>query len=135
MKMIDTYINSLCKELDVKIKIKHLLLRDTYWIIIAAKLSSLIYLNQRVIRHPIEIKKVVPFCKALVEEMIGRKIVGEVYPDEEYYSSIEVSGDKGDDIYSILLGIKVNSGYTGDVSVLFDHIRKFVYDVLDWNER
>lgn len=135
MKMIDTYINSLCKELDVKIKIKHLLLRDTYWMIIAAKLASLIYLNQKVINHPIEMKKVVPFCKSLVEEMIGRKLVGEVYPDEEYYSSLEASGDKGDDIYSILLGIKVNSGYTGDVTVLVDRILEFIRDTLGWNNK
>ena len=126
--MIDTYINSLCKELDVKIKIKHLLLRDAYWMIIAAKLSSLVYLNQKVINHPIEMDKVVPFCKSLIEEMIGRKLVGEVYPDEEYYSSLEVSGDKGDDIYSILTGIKVHSGYTGDVTVLVDRILEFIRD-------
>lgn len=133
--MIDTYVNNLCKELDVKIKIKHLLLRDVYWLILAAKLSSLVYLHQKALNDPIEIDKISVFCKALVEEMIGRKIVGEVYPDEEYYSSLEVSGDRGDDIYSILTGIKVHSGYIGDVTVLVDRILEFIRDTLGWNKK
>lgn len=125
MKIIDTYVNNLCKELDAKIKIKHLLLRDVYWLVLAAKLSSLVYLHQKAVNDPIEIDKISVFCKSLVEKMIGRKLIGEVYPDEEYYSVIE--GNKRlDDIYSILVGIKVKAGYQGRTDELMREIGKFV---------
>lgn len=125
MKMIDTYVNNLCKELDVKIKIKHLLLRDVYWLILAAKLSSLVYLHQKVVNNPVKIDKITIFCKSLVEEMIGRKLFGEVYPDEEYYSTLKGNGSI-DDIYAILVGIKVKAGYQGKTDELMREIGKFV---------
>ena len=74
MKMIDTYVNNLCKELDVKIKIKHLLLRDVYWLVLAAKLSSLVYLHQKAVNNSVEMDKISVFCKSLVEEIIGRSV-------------------------------------------------------------
>ena len=123
--MIDTYVNNLCKELDVKIKIKHLLLRDVYWLVLAAKLSSLVYLHQKVVNNPIEIDKITIFCKSLVEEMIGRKLFGEIYPDEEYYSTLKGNGSI-DDIYAILVGIKVRAGYQGKTDELMREIGKFV---------
>lgn len=125
MKMIDTYVNNLCKELDVKIKIKHLLLRDVYWLILAAKLSSLVYLHQKAVNNPIEIDKISIFCKSLVEEMIGRKLIGEVYPDEEYYSTLKGNGSI-DDIYAILVGIKVRAGYQGRTEELMRRLGEFV---------
>ena len=125
--MIDTYVNNLCKELDVKIKIKHLLLRDVYWLILAAKLSSLVYLHQKIVNNPVEIDKITLFCKSLVEEMIGRKLVGEAYPDEEYYSTLKGNGSI-DDIYAILVGIKVRAGYQGRTEELMREIGKFVGD-------
>ena len=125
MKMIETYVNNLCKELDVKIKIKHLLLRDVYWLILAAKLSSLVYLHQKVVNNPIEMNKISVFCKSLVEEIIGRKLIGEVYPDEEYYSTLKGNGSI-DDIYAILVGIKVKAGYQGKTDELMREIGKFV---------
>lgn len=125
--MIDTYVNNLCKELDVKIKIKHLLLRDVYWLILAAKLSSLVYLHQKAVNNPIEIDKISIFCKSLVEEMIGRKLIGEVYPDEEYYSMLKGNGSI-DDIYAILVGIKVKAGYQRRTDELVREIGKFVGD-------
>ena len=123
--MIDTYVNNLCKELDVKIKIKHLLLKDVYWMIMAAKLSSLVYLHQKAVNDPIEIDKISIFCKSLVEEIIGRKLIGEVYPDEEYYSTLKGNGSI-DDIYAILVGIKVRAGYQGRTEELVREIGKFV---------
>ena len=125
--MIDTYVNNLCKELDVKIKIKHLLLRDVYWLIMSEKLSSLIYLHQKAVNNPVEIDKISVFCKSLVEEMIGRKLIGEVYPDEEYYSTLNGNGSI-DDIYAILVGIKVRAGYQGRTEELMREIGKFVGD-------
>lgn len=124
--MIDTYVNNLCKELDVKIKIKHLLLRDVYWLIMSAKLSSLIYLYQKALNDPIEIDKITLFCKSLVEEMIGRKLVGEVYPDEEYYSQVKLENKGLDDIYGILVGIKVRAGYQGRTEELMHSLGEFV---------
>ena len=126
VKMIDTYINNLCKELDVKIKIKHLLLRDVYWMIMTAKLSSLVYLHQKVVNDPIEIDKISIFCKSLVEEMIGRKLIGEVYPDENYYSQIKPENKGLDDIYAILVGIKVRAGYQGRTEELMHRLGEFV---------
>ena len=123
--MIDTYVNNLCKELDVKIKIKHLLLRDVYWLILAAKLSSLVYLHQKAVNNLIEIDKISIFCKSLVEEMIGRKLIGEVYPDEEYYSTLKGNGSI-DDIYAILVGIKVRAGYQGRTEELMRRLGEFV---------
>ena len=123
--MINMYVNNLCKELDVKIKIKHLLLRDVYWLVLAAKLSSLVYLHQKVVNNPIEMDKITIFCKSLVEEMIGRKLIGEVYPDEEYYSTLKGNGSI-DDIYAILVGIKVRAGYQGKTDELMREIGKFV---------
>ena len=128
MKMIDTYVNNLCKELDVKIKIRHLLLRDVYWMIMAAKLSSLVYLYQKVVNDPIEIDKISIFCKSLVEEIIGRKLIGEVYPDENYYSQIKPENKGLDDIYAIRIGIKVRAGYQGRTEELMREIGKFVGD-------
>lgn len=125
MKRIDTYVNNLCKELDVKIKIKHLLLRDVYWLILAAKLSSLVYLHKKAVNNPIEIDKISIFCKSLVEEMIGRKLIGEVYPDEEYYSTLKGNGSI-DDIYAILVGIKVRAGYQGRIEELMRRLEEFV---------
>ena len=125
MKMIDTYVNNLCKELDVKIKIKHLLLRDVYWLVLAAKLSSLVYLHQKAVNNPIEIDKISIFCKSLVEEIIGRKLIGEVYPDEEYYSTLKGNGSI-DDIYAILVGIKVRAGYQGRTEELMRRLGEFV---------
>lgn len=125
MKRIDTYVNNLCKELDVKIKIKHLLLRDVYWLILAAKLSSLVYLHKKAVNNPIEIDKISIFCKSLVEEMIGRKLIGEVYPDEEYYSTLKGNGSI-DDIYAILVGIKVRAGYQGRIEELMRRLGEFV---------
>ena len=126
--MIDTYVNNLCKELDVKIKIKHLLLRDVYWLVLAAKLSSLVYLHQKVVNNPVEMDKITIFCKSLVEEMIGRKLFGEVYPDEEYYSTLKGNGSI-DDIYAILVGIKVRAGYQGRTDELMREIGKFVGEI------
>ena len=123
--MIDTYVNNLCKELDVKIKIKHLLLRDVYWLVLAAKLSSLVYLHQKAVNNPIEIDKISVFCKSLVEEMIGRKLIGEVYPDEEDYSTLKGNGSI-DDIYAILVGIKVRAGYQGRTEELMRRLGEFV---------
>ena len=125
MKIIDTYVNNLCKELDAKIKIKHLLLRDVYWLVLAAKLSSLVYLHQKVVNDPIEIDKISIFCKSLVEEIIGRKLIGEVYPDEEYYSTLKGNGSI-DDIYAILVGIKVRAGYQGRSEELMHRLGEFV---------
>ena len=125
MKMIDTYVNNLCKELDVKIKIKHLLLRDVYWLVLAAKLSSLVYLHQKAVNNPVEIDKISVFCKSLVEEIIGRKLIGEVYPDEEYYSTLKGNGSI-DDIYAILVGIKVRAGYQGRTEELMRRLGEFV---------
>ena len=123
--MIDTYVNNLCKELDVKIKIKHLLLRDVYWLVLAAKLSSLVYLHQKVVNNPVEMDKITIFCKSLVEEIIGRKLIGEVYPDEEYYSTPKGNGSI-DDIYAILVGIKVRAGYQGRTEELMRRLGEFV---------
>jgi hypothetical protein len=123
--MIDTYVNNLCKELDVKIKIKHLLLRDVYWLVLAAKLSSLVYLHQKVVNNPVEMDKITIFCKSLVEEIIGRKLIGEVYPDEEYYSTLK-GNDSIDDIYAILVGIKVRAGYQGRTEELMRRLGEFV---------
>ena len=125
MKMIDTYVNNLCKELDVKIKIKHLLLRDVYWLVLAAKLSSLVYLHQKAVNDPIEIDKISVFCKSLVEKIIGRKLIGEVYPDEEYYSTLKSNGSI-DDIYAILVGIKVRAGYQERTEELMHRLGEFV---------
>nr|DAP36631.1 MAG TPA: hypothetical protein [Caudoviricetes sp.] len=123
--MIDTYVNNLCKELDVKIKIKHLLLRDVYWLVLAAKLSSLVYLHQKVVNNPVEMDKITIFCKSLVEEIIGRKLIGEVYPDEEYYSTLKGNGSI-DDIYAILVGIKVRAGYQGRTEEFMRRLGEFV---------
>ena len=112
--------------MDVKIKIKHLLLRDVYWLIMAAKLSSLVYLHQKIVNDPIEIDKISIFCKSLVEEIIGRKLIGEVYPDENYYSQIKPENKGLDDIYAILVGIKVRAGYQGRTEELMHRLGEFV---------
>ena len=48
-----------------------------------------------------------------------------MYPDEEYYSTLKGNGSI-DDIYAILVGIKVRAGYQGRTEELMREIGKFI---------
>ena len=112
MKMNDIYFKNLAKELDVVMHI--------------AKLTSSVYLYQRFVKHPIKMSEIYIFIHGLIEEIVGRSIEGCVLPDESYYSKVELKHNKLDEIYGIIVGIKVRAGYQGKTEELMDRIGKFV---------
>ena len=65
------------------------------------------------------------FIHGLVEEIVGRSIEGCVLPDESYYSKVGLKNNL-DEIYGIIVGIKVRAGYQGKTEELMDRIGKFV---------
>ena len=125
MKMNDIYFKNLAKELDVVIGSYMGETKDIFWLMHIAKLSSSVYLYQRFVGHPIKMSEIYIFIHGLVEEIVGRSIEGCVLPDESYYSQVELKNNL-DEIYGIIVGIKVRAGYQGKTEELMDRIGKFV---------
>ena len=123
--MNDIYFKNLAKELDVVIGSYMGETKDIFWLMHIAKLSSSVYLYQRFVGHPIKMSEIYIFIHGLVEEIVGRSIEGCVLPDESYYSQVELKNNL-DEIYGIIVGIKVRAGYQGKTEELMDRIGKFV---------
>ena len=126
MKMNDIYFKNLAKELDVVIGSYMGETKDIFWLMHIAKLTSSVYLCQRFVGHTIKMSEIYIFIHSLVEEIVGRSIEGCVLPDENYYSRIKLENNRLDDIYAIVVGIKVRAGYQGKTEELMHRIRKFV---------
>lgn len=126
MKMNDIYFKNLAKELDVVIDSYMGETKDIFWLMHIAKLTSSVYLYQRFVGHPIKMSEIYIFIHGLVEEIVGRNIEGCVLPDESYYSKVESKHNKLDEIYGIIVGIKVRAGYQGKTEELMHRIGKFV---------
>lgn len=125
MKMNDIYFKNLAKELNVVIDSYMGETKDIFWLMHIAKLTSSVYLYQRFVGHPIKMSEIYIFIHGLVEDIVGRSIEGCVLPDESYYSKIELKNNL-DEIYSIIVGIKVRAGYQGKTEELMYRIGKFV---------
>ena len=123
--MNDIYFKNLAKELDVVIGSYMGETKDTFWLMHIAKLTSSVYLYQRFVGHPIKMSEIYIFIHGLVEEIVGRSIEGCILPDESYYSKVELKNNL-DEIYGIIVGIKVRAGYQGKTEELMDRIGKFV---------
>nr|DAS67915.1 MAG TPA: hypothetical protein [Caudoviricetes sp.] len=126
MKINKVYFNNLAKELDVIIGSYMGETKDIFWLMHIAKLTSSVYLYQRFVGHPIKMSEMYIFIHGLVEEIVGRSIEGCVLPDENYYSKVELKHNKLDEIYGIIVGIKVRAGYQGKTEELMHRIGKFV---------
>ncbi len=125
MKMNDIYFKNLAKELDVVIGSYMGETKDIFWLMHIAKLISSVCLYQRFVGHPIKMSEIYIFIHGLVEEIVGRSIEGCVLPDESYYSKVELKNNL-DEIYGIIVGIKVRAGYQGKTEELMNRIGKFV---------
>lgn len=125
MKMNEIYFKNLAKELDVVIGSYMGETKDIFWLMHIAKLTSSVYLYQRFVGHPIKMSEIYIFIHGLVEEIVGRSIEGCVLPDESCYSQVELKNNL-DEIYGIIVGIKVRAGYQGKTEELMHRIGKFV---------
>ena len=125
MKMNDIYFKNLAKELNVVIGSCMGETKDIFWLMHIAKLTSSVYIYQRFVGHPIKMSEIYIFIHSLVEEIVGRSVEGCVLPDESYYSKVELKNNL-DEIYGIIVGIKVRAGYQGKTEELMDRIGKFV---------
>lgn len=125
MKISKVYFNNLAKELDVVVGSYMGDTKDVFWLMHIAKLTSSVYLHQRFVGQPIEMSELYLFIHEFVEDIVGRSIEGCIFPDENYYSHVELKNNL-DEIYGIIVGIKVRAGYKGKTEELMHRIGKFV---------
>lgn len=112
MKLYEEYVKNLCKGFNLRLKSCDINLNDAYWVVLAAKLCSLIWVHPNH-RRASSLFSLFLFCRETIEKIIGRPIEGKVILDLSFYNRKSRS-NTWEGIFFVVQNAQVRSG--NDVS-------------------
>lgn len=112
MRLYEEYVKNLCKGFNLRLKSCDTSLNDAYWVVLAAKLCSLIWVHPNHHRAS-SLSSLFLFCRETIEKIIGRPIEGKAVLDLSFYNRKSRS-NTWEGIFFVVQNARVRSG--SDVS-------------------
>lgn len=112
MKLCEEYVKNLCKGFNLRLKSCDTNLNNAYWVVLAAKLCSLIWVHPNH-RRASSLFSLFLFCRETIEKIIGRPIEGKMILDLSFYNRKSRS-NTWEGIFFVVQNAQVKSG--SDVS-------------------
>ena len=117
MGLYEEYVKNLCKGFNLRLKSCDTSLNDACWVVLAAKLCSLIWVHPNY-RPASSLFSLFLFCRETIEKIIGRPIEGKAVLDLSFYNRKSRS-NTWEGIFFVVQNAQVRGG--SDVSP-YDYI-------------
>ena len=124
MRLYEEYVKNLCKGFNLRLKSCDTSLNDAYWVILAAKLSSLIWLHPNYCRAS-SLFSLFLFCRETIEKIIGRPIEGKAVLDLSFYNR-KSRNNTWEGIFFVVQNAQVKSDSDASLYDYMNDIRRLI---------